>query len=70
MRRKMAKKALNMLITWVKMDTQVKQINKIMMFPASPYKSQNVAQSKRKFAPSHNGETVTFRNSGLGVLWL
>ena len=32
-------------------------------FPLCTYKSQNVAQSQLNFAPSHNGETVTFRNS-------
>ena len=38
---------------------------KIMKFPAHTYKSQNLAQSQLNFAPSHDGETVTFRNSVL-----
>ena len=35
----------------------------VLNFPACTYKSQNVAQSQLNFAPSHYGETVTFRNS-------
>ena len=38
---------------------------KIIKFQACTYKSQNVAQSQLNFAPSHDGEIVTFRNSGL-----
>ena len=34
-----------------------------MIFPACTYKSQNFAQSQKFFAPSHDGDTVTFRNS-------
>ena len=32
-----------------------------MNFPVSTYKSQNFAQSQLNFAPSHDGEKVTFR---------
>ena len=63
---KMAKKSLNMTINWVKMDKKFRNINKIMNFPACTYKSENVAQSQQKIAPSHDGETVTFRNSVWG----
>ena len=34
-----------------------------MNFPACTYKSENFAHSQLNFAPSHDGETVTFRNS-------
>ena len=34
-----------------------------MNFPACTHKSQNFAQSQQNFAPLHDGETVTFRNS-------
>ena len=44
---------------------KVKKMNKIMNFPVCTQKSKNVAQSQQKFAPSHNGETVTFRNSAM-----
>ena len=63
LRSKIPKKSLNMAINWVKMDKKLRNISKIMNFPACTYKSQNVAQSQQKCAPSHNGETVTFRNS-------
>ena len=62
----MAKICLNMLIKWVKME----KINKITNFPACTYKSQNVAQSQQNFAPLHDGETVTFRNSEPTYYWL
>ena len=38
----------------------------IVIFPVCTYKSQNFAQSQLNFAPSHDGETVTFRNSASG----
>ena len=53
-----------MLIKWVIMDKEVKNINKIMSCPACTYKYKSFAQSLRNFALSHDGETVTFRNSG------
>ena len=34
-----------------------------MNCPACTYKSQHFAQSQKMFAPSHDGETVTFINS-------
>ena len=34
-----------------------------MNFPACMCKSQNFAQGQPNFAPSHDGEMVTFRNS-------
>ena len=37
---------------------------KIMSFPACIYKTQNCAQSQQNFVLLHDGETVTFRNSG------
>ena len=61
----MVKKALNMLIKGVKMDKKVQKINRIMNFQACRYKSQHVAQNKIFFALSHDGETMTFRNSAL-----
>ena len=54
---------MNMIIKWVKMDKHVWEMNKLINIPVSTYKSQNFAQSRRNFAPSHDGETVTFRNS-------
>ena len=42
-------------------------MNKIMNLPACTYKSQNFAQSQRNFAPSHNVETMTFRNSAMAI---
>ena len=35
-----------------------------MNLPACMYKSKNNAQIQLSFAPSHDGETVTFRNCG------
>ena len=45
----------------------IKKINKIMNFPACTYKSQNFAQSQQNCVPSHDGEKVTFRNSGYSL---
>ena len=53
-----------MHIKWVKMDNTYRKMKKIMNFPVFKYKSQMVAQSQQNFASSHDGETVTFKNSG------
>ena len=38
-----------------------------MNVSACTYKSQSIAQSQQIFAPSHDGETVTFRNSAFSI---
>ena len=50
---------------------KVKKMNKSMNFPACTHKSKKITQSQQNFAPSHDGETVTFRNSALRIssLW-
>ena len=45
----------------------VKEV-KLHKFLVCACKSQDFAQSQRIFARSHDRETVTFRNSGLGFL--
>ena len=45
-------------------EQHILKIIKIMNFSACTNKSQNFAQSQQHFAPSHNGETVTFRKEG------
>ena len=34
-----------------------------MNYTAGKYKSKKIAQIEQNFAPSHDGETVTFKNS-------
>ena len=49
------------------MTTSLGKLKKIMKFLVYTYISQNSAQSQLNVAPSHDGETVTFRNSACGV---
>ena len=68
--RKWAKKTLNMLIKLVKIYKKLWKWRKNIYFPVCTSKYQIFAQNQLNFAPSHNSETVTFRNSVLKVLVL
>ena len=46
-----------------KRQTYVKMV-KLHDFQVLVWTSQDFAQTQQTFAPSHDGETVTFRNSG------
>ena len=63
LRRKIGKKNLNVFVKSVKMDKKMRKIKQIINFTVCTYKSQNFAPSQLNFAPLHDGETVTFRNS-------
>ena len=54
----MGKKTPNMGTKWVNMGKMFRKMKE----------NQNFAQRQQNFAPSHNGETVTFRNSDFGQL--
>ena len=45
-------------------------MDKILNFVACTYKSKKIAHSQQNFAPSHNDETVTFRNFGTPLYYL
>ena len=45
------------------MDKKLRKVRKIKKIPVCKHKSPNFAQNQLNFAPSHDGETVTFRNS-------
>ena len=42
----------------------------IINFPAWTFKSKKIAQSQQNCGPSHDGETVTFRNSGKQLTYI
>ena len=49
------------------MGKQFRIIYKVQIRSVFTFKSKNVAQSQLSFALSHDGETVTFRNSELSI---
>ena len=60
-------KTLSILIKWEKTDKKYITIIffLILIFQASTFNSQNVAQGQLNFSASHDGEMMTFRNSAL-----
>ena len=61
----MEEKNINMRTKWVKRAKQLMKMKRIMNFLVYTYISKKFGQSQLNVAPSHDGETVTFRNSVL-----